>query len=142
MQFEAIASKGQVVPLLFSQHSVAASQTDVKLNILETSNTTLLQVQKISMPFAGSIVGISVDLSAAASAGQLTVGAALNGTEKASTTQTITTQTGKVAVFDRDAIKFVAGDYIGAEITTNAGWNGTSSDLAVHVYVLFEVSGI
>lgn len=141
MQIEAIASKGQLIPLLFCQHSVANSQTDVQLNVVEAGNQ-LLAVQGISAPFAGSIVAISADLSAAATAGQLTVGVTINGTEKAATTQTFTTQTAKTAVFGRDSVAVAAGDKIGVEITSNAGWDGTSSDLAVIVYFLAELAGI
>lgn len=141
MQIEAIASKGQLIPLLFCQHSVANSQTDVQLNVVEAGNQTLA-VQGISAPFAGSIVAISADLSAAATAGQLTVGITINGTEKAATTQTITTQTAKYAAFDRAAVPVAAGDKIGVEITSNAGWDGTTSDLAVIVYFLAELAGV
>lgn len=141
MQIEAIAAKGQVIPFIFCQHTVAASQTDVQLNVVEAGAGTL-DVKGISMPFAGSIVGMSVDLSAAASAGTLTVGVTVGGTEKTATTQTITTGTAARPVFARDSVHVAAGDLIGVEITTNAGWNGTSSDLIVHVYVLAELSGI
>jgi hypothetical protein len=141
VQIEAIASKGQLIPLLFCQHTVAASQTDVQLNVVEAGNNTLA-VQGISAPFSGSIIGISADLSAAASAGTLSVGVTLNGTESAVTTQSFTTQTAKYGVFQRDSVAVVAGDKIGVEITTNAGWNGTSSDLAVIVYFLAEMAGI
>lgn len=141
MQIEAIAAKGQVIPFIFCQHSVANSQTDVQLNVIEAGNQ-LLGVTGISMPFAGQIIGMSVDLSAAASAGQLTVGVTVNGTEKSITTQTFTTGTAARPVFARDAVPVVAGDLLGVEITSNAGWNGTSSDLLVIVYVLAEISGI
>jgi hypothetical protein len=141
MQIEAIAAKGQVIAFTFCQHSVAASQTDVQLNAIEVGGQTL-DVKGISMPFAGSIVGMSVDLSAAASAGTLTVGATIGGTEKTATTQTITTGTAARPVFARDSVPVNAGDLLGVEITTNAGWNGTTSDLLVHVYVLAELSAI
>lgn len=141
MQVEAIASKGQIVPFIFSQHSVAASQTDVQLNVIEAGNQTLV-VTGISMPFAGSVVGMSVDLSAAATAGQLSVGVTVGGTEKSASTQTITTATAARAVFGRDSIALAAGDKLGVEITTNAGWDGTSSDLLVVVYVLIDAAGI
>ena len=141
MQIEAIAAKGQVIPFIFCQHSVANSQTDVQLNVIEAGNQTLA-VTGVSMPFAGQIVGMSVNLSAAATAGQLTVGVTVNGTEKSITTQTITTGTAARPVFARDAVPVVAGDLLGVEITTNAGWDGTASDLVVIVYILAEISGI
>lgn len=140
-QFEQIAARGQIVPLLFVQDNVAASQTDVQLNIQEVASAAALLVQGISMPWAGSVVGISVDLSSAATAGQLTVGVTNGGTEAAATTQTITTQTAKTAVFQQGTVTFVAGDKLGVEITTNAGWDATTADLAVIVYVLLDCIG-
>ena len=139
--FEQIAARGQIVPFVFVQDALAASQTDVQLNIQEVTGGMALAVEGITMPWAGSVVGISVDLSAAASAGQLTVGATIGGTEAAATTQTITTATAARAVFQADAVRFVAGDKLGVEITTNAGWNATTADLAVIVYVLLDCQG-
>lgn len=140
-QFEQIAARGQIVPLLFVQDNVAASQTDVQLNIQEVASAAALLVQGISMPWAGSVVGISVDLSSAATAGQLTVGVTNGGTEAAATTQTITTQTAKTAVFPQGSVTFVAGDKLGVEITTNGTWDATTADLAVVVYVLLDCIG-
>lgn len=139
--FEQIAARGQIVPLLFVQDNVAASQTDVQLNIQEVASAAALLIEGLTMPWAGSVVGISVDLSAAASAGQLTVGVTIGGTEAAATTQTITTATAARAVFQADAVRFVAGDKLGVEITTNAGWNATTADLAVVVWVLLDCQG-
>ena len=141
MQIEAIASKGQLIPLLFCQDTVAASQTDVQMHVVEAGTHTLA-VEGISAPFSGSIVAISADLSAAATAGTLSIGVSLNGTEKTATTQSISTQAAKYAVFPRDSVAVVAGDKIGVEITTNAGWDGTSSDLVVIVYFLAELAGV
>jgi hypothetical protein len=137
-QFEQIAARGQIVPLLFVQDNVAASQTDVQLNIQEVASAAALLVDGLSMPWAGSIVGISVDLSSAASAGQLTVGATLDGVEQAASTQTITTASAATAVIPQESIRFAAGAKLGVEITTNAGWNATTADLAVVVYVLLD----
>jgi len=140
-QFEQIAARGQIVPILFVQDGVAASQTDVQLNIIEVTGGMALAIDGLTMPWAGSVVGISVDLSAAATAGQLTVGVTIGGTEKAATTQTITTAQAARAVFQQDAVRFVAGDKLGVEITTNAGWDATTADLAVIVYVLLNCIG-
>ena len=140
-QFEQIASRGQIVPLLFAQDAVAASQTDVQLKILEVDSAAALNIEGISMPWAGSIVGLSANLSAAATAGQLTVGVTLDGTEAAATTQTITTAAEATAVFSQNAVRFAAGAKVGVEITTNAGWDATTADLAVIVYILLDCQG-
>jgi len=139
--FEQIAARGQIVPLLFVQDNVAASQTDVQLNIQEVASAAALLIDGLTMPWAGSVVGISVDLSAAATAGQLTVGASIDGTESAATRQTITTATAARAVFQADAVRFAAGAKLGVEITTNAGWDATTADLAVVVWVLLDCQG-
>jgi GH18 family chitinase len=141
-QFEQIAARGQIVPFLFCQDAVAASQTDAQLNIVEVASAAALAVDGITMPWAGRVVGLSVDLSAAATAGQLTVGVTIGGTEQAATTQTITTAQAARAVFSQNAVPFVAGDKLGVEITTNAGWDATTADLAVFVYVLLDCQGV
>lgn len=141
-QFEQIAARGQIVPFVFVQDNVAASQTDVQLNIQEVASAAALLIDGLSMPWSGSVVGISVDTSAAASAGSLAVGVTLDGTEQTATTQTITTATAASAVFAQTAVPFVAGQKLGVEITTAAGWNATTADLAVIVYVLLDCQGV
>lgn len=140
-QFEQIAARGQIVPFLFAQDAVAANQTDVQLNLIEVASAAALAIDGVSMPWAGSVVGISVNTSAAATAGQLTVGVTLDGTEQASSTQTITTATAATAVFPQSSMPFAAGQKLGVEITTNGTWDGTSADLAVFVYVLLDCQG-
>lgn len=142
MQVDRYIAKGQIVPLLFTQDAVAASQTDAQLSIMENAATSSLLVNGLNMPFDGEIVAVTADLDAAASAGSLTVGATVGGTEDADTTITITTETAVRNVVPRGKATFVAGNLIGAEITTTGAWNGTASDLAVVVWVLLYVEGI
>lgn len=143
-QVERIIAKGQLVPLTFFQADVAASQTDVQLSVCAVDNAAddQLAVVGYTMPFDGEIVAISADLSAAATAGTLTVGPTVGGTEKADPTLSITTQTTKRDTALRGAATFVAGDIIGAEITTGGTWDGTTADLAVAVWVLLHIEGI
>jgi hypothetical protein len=136
MQITREFSKYQIIPVTFGQANVAASQTDVQLK--DATNG----VEGVTMAFPGIIVGLTVDLSAASTGGQLTVGVTINGTEVAATTQTITTATAVRAIFDRDAVKFAAGDKLGVEITTNAGWTPETAELAVNVLAALAVSGI
>ena len=138
MQIERITARGQMVPLLFTQGAVAASQTNVQLGVADG----VADVVGYTMPFSGEIIAISADLDAAASAGSLTVGATLNGTEKADPTLTLTTAAVARDTCPRDTNKFASGDIIGAEITSDGSWNGTTSDLAVIVWVLLYVEGI
>lgn len=136
MQITREFSKHQVIPVVFAQANVAADQTDVQLK--DASG----QVDGVTMPFAGQIVALALDLSAAATAGELTVGVTINGTENATTTQTVTTGTAARVLFDRDAVGFAAGDKIGVEITTNSTWDGLTADLAVNVFAALAVEGI
>jgi hypothetical protein len=136
MQITREFSKYQIIPVTFGQANVAASQTDVQLK--DATNG----VEGVTMAFPGIIVGLTVDLSAASTGGQLTVGVTINGTEVAATTQTITTATAVRAIFDRDAVQFAAGDKLGVEITTNAGWTPETAELAATVLAALAVSGI
>jgi hypothetical protein len=137
-------SKGQLVPFHFAQADVAASQTDVQLKVLEidTASDESLNVDEISMPFKGEVVGISYNLSAAGTAGTLGIGVTINGTEDADTTQSITTAQRGYDTFTRGSVPFNAGDRLGVEITTNGAWDGTSADLLVTVWVLVYLEAI
>jgi ribonuclease J len=101
-----------------------------------------LAVDGYTMPFAGEIVGVSFVLSAAAAAGVGTVGATIGGTEDADTTLTMGTSAGTYKRVKRGSARFVAGDKIGCELTTDGSWDATTSDLGVTVWVLLEMEGI
>lgn len=136
MQITRELGKYQVVPVTFFLANVAATQTDVQLK--EATN----QVTGVTMPFAGQVIAIAADLSAAATAGTLAIGATVGGTEDADTTITVTTQTSKYLAVPRDKATFNAGDQLGAEITTSGTWDGTTADLVVTVYVALSLDGI
>lgn len=133
-------SKGQLVGITFGQHAVAASQTDVQIPIAIGEKDAA--VDGIVAPWSGQIVAVAASTSAAATAGSLTVGATVGGTEDADTRLTITTETNKSIVVPRGKARFSAGDRIGCEITTTAAWDATTEHLAAIVYVLFDVDGI
>ena len=132
----------QLVPLVFMQDNVAASQTDVQLPVAEVTSAAGNAGTGYCMPWAGCVVGVSATLSAAGSAGTLTVGATIAGTEGADPTLSITTETELSDTAMREVAPFDAGAVIGAEITTDGSWNGTTSDLVVTVWVLMEISGV
>lgn len=131
-----------IVPLLFSQDNVAASQTNVQLSVLQVASAAENVVDSYRAPWPGVIVAVAASVSTAASAGTMTVGATVNGTEAADPTLTFTDAASYSDTAVRGAAAFVAGDLIGCEITTDGSWNGTSSDLLVQVYVMYEVTGI
>ncbi len=141
MQVERVIAKGQIVPLQFSEDAVAASQTNAQMAAIAVDTVSSL-VLSYAMPWDGEVIGISAAIDTAASAGQLDIGATIGGTEDADSTISITTETEKYKAIPRGKVPFSAGDVIGAELTTNAGWNGTASDLIVQVWVVLYVEGI
>ena len=138
MQIELGMSKGQLVALQFGQVNVAASQSDVQLTGAGVSGAADGYV----VPFNGQILAVTYALSAAATAGSLTVGPTINGTEKTDPKITVTTGTGGYDWAPRDTAFFVAGDKLGAEITTTATWDATTADLTVTVWVVVDVEGV
>lgn len=133
-------SQGQMTSLLFGQHAVAASQTNVQIPISIGEKDGA--VDGIVAPFNGYVVAITASTSAAATAGSLTIGATVGGTEDADTTLTVTTATDASLIVPRGKARFAAGDRIGCEITTSGTWDATTADLAVIVYVMYDVVGI
>jgi hypothetical protein len=133
-------SKGQLVALPFGQANVAASQTDVQLVASDPSAN-----DGYAMPFDGEVVAVSWNLSAASTAGSLTVGATVEGTEDADTTLTVPADSATVRGYKRvprNKATFVAGQRIGAEITTNAGFLPITTDLTVVVWAIVQIDGI
>jgi len=132
VQQENIAITHNVVALgPFGAANLAAEQAD-QAAALANGNTGL------PAPANGAVVGIMGQLSAAATAGQLTVGPTVGGAEDADGVQTITTGQSIYALFDERLIPFSAGDLLGAEWNTDAAWNGTTADLDVFLLVLLK----
>lgn len=142
MQVERIIAKGQLVKLQFMQDAVAASQTDVQLPISEVASGATNAIAGVVAPFAGEIIGVSWLLSAAGTAGVFTIGPTVGGTEKTALTQTVGTAASGNAAVPRGTVLFNAGNEIGAEISTDGSWDGTSSDLAVWLWVLLYLEGV
>ena len=142
MQLTKTLGKYQLVPLVFMQDNVAASQTNVQLYTTEVASAAGIGVAGYTMPFAGEIVAISYDLSAAATAGTLTIGATIGGTEASDPTLSITTGVTGSDTCNRGKVPFAKNAIIGAEITSGGTWDGTSSDLVVIVWVVLAITGI
>lgn len=120
-------------PHSFFQDNVAASQTAVVLKVAGSATVT-----EIEMPWAGSVVGISVVSNEARTANTLTVDATVNGTVtglQAVLDGTNTTHHSASQAKDLDV--FAAGDRLGCKITTGA-WTPTTADILVMVYVTFN----
>lgn len=132
-----------MVPLRFSLDPVGASKTNLQLPVAGHGDTLpSYWCDGYPMPFAGTIVAISYQLSAAAATGTLTVGPTVGGTEQSDPTLSITTGTDGYDTALRGLATFSAGDIVGAEVTSSADWDGTASELVVIVWVIFELSGI
>lgn len=132
-----------VVALRFGLDAVAASLTNEQLPVTgHGDDPPSYWCNEYVMPWAGTIVAVSYQLSSAATAGTLTVGPTVNGTEQADPTLSITTGTSGSDTALRGQATFTANQRIGAEITTDGDWDGTASDLAVTVWVMLELSGI
>jgi hypothetical protein len=118
----------------FYDTDVDANQSDAQLLVAGSASA-----DGYVMPKNGYVIALTGSLSEAASAGSLTVGVSIDGTEVAGTRQTITTATEIRALFGTDAlVRFTAGQQVGVEISTSADWNGTAADLDAQVYVVFE----
>jgi len=143
MQIDKVLHKYQLVPLVFAQDAVAANQTDEPLFVMQAGGPVELAVTGYTMPFDGEVVGISCDLSAAATAGSLTIGPTIGGVREADPSLTVTTGTsGSDTVRVRGLAAFDAGDIIGAMVTSSADWNAETADLSVVVWVVLAVTGI
>jgi len=115
----------------FYQSSVAASQTNIQIDILGLSGNT-----EILLPYAGSVLAIAVASNDARTAGTLTVDATINGTatglqavlDASNTTYHCATQA-------KDSDTFSAGDRLGVEITTDGSWAPTTANIVVSVTI-------
>jgi hypothetical protein len=138
-RIERIISKGQLVPLHFSQSALAISQTDVQLGTGDDLGTAA----GYRMPFAGEIIAITYVLSTAKTAGVMTVGPTVGGTEIASARQTVANASvGGGSNFKRGTSQFPAGSVIGVELTTDASFLPITADLVAVVWVLLSIEGV
>jgi|SRR5581483_324489 hypothetical protein len=135
---EQIAVMSPLVTARFARHTVAASLSASALTVIDTNATSgALNVTGEVMPFAGAIVGVGAALSAAASAGTLTLDVTINGTVTGFQL-VITTGASGSTIKEYGQVRFNAGDTIGVKITTSGSWNGTTADLLATVYVIFD----
>jgi hypothetical protein len=141
MQLEGIIAKGQLVPLTFTQDNVAASQSAVDMNILEVASAAALALTTYRVPFPFDVVGITATLSAAATAGTLTVEPEIGGTATGLTLALTTAASGQ-SIQNRNADPSPAGGLVSVRLTTDGSWDGTSSDLVVQVWLLAYLAGV
>jgi hypothetical protein len=106
----------EAMPEMWAQENVAASQTNVALSCLVSTN-----FDTIKMIRAGSIVGLGTRLTQAITAGTLTVVITKNGVA-GTLSIAHTSGTGSAATQAVGIDTYVAGDLIGIEITTTSGF--------------------
>lgn len=140
-QLERIISKGQLIPFTFAQDAVAASQSAVDMNVGEVNAGAALAITTQRVPFGFDVVAITATLSAAGTAGTLTVEPEIDGTQTGLTLALTTAASGQ-SVQNRDLDKGAAGSLLSVRLTTDGSWDGTASDLVVTVWTICYLAGV
>jgi hypothetical protein len=120
------------LPEQWAQQDVAANQTDVDLSAQVSTNFDNVPAMR-----AGSIVGLSTRLTEAVTAGTLTVAVTINGA--VGTLAVVSTSgsnpSGGQATQATGVDTYVAGDLIGVQLTTDAGFLPVTTDLEAWLQV-------
>lgn len=135
---ELSADKSNVIRLPFYIADAAASQTAVALS--PPGEATATDVAEQPIPWKGSIVGLSVAVEAARTAGTLTLQPTINGTAHGDGViiDDDPTQYNTVT-YARGTYQFTAGQRIGMDMTTDASWAaGTTPSVVGCVFVHIE----
>jgi hypothetical protein len=120
----------ETMPEQWVQQNVAANQTNVALSALVSTNFDTIKMMR-----GGSVVGMSTRLTEAITAGTLTVTLTKNGVAG---TLSIphTSGVGSVSTQAVGIDTYVAGDLIGIQITTTAGFLPVTTDLEAWLEVV------
>lgn len=122
------------IPHTFEDTDVAASQSAVAIAVAGTS-----AVVEVEMPWAGSIVGISILTNDSRTADSAVADATINGTVTGlQATLDGTNADHHSATQAKDTDSFNAGDRLGVKLTTGGSWTPVSADIVVVVYVTFN----
>lgn len=98
----------------------------------------LATIPEISVPYAGSLLGITLNLQTSMTAGTLTVQATKNGTTIATLKATAVIGAGNLAfraTQNKDVTPLVVGDRIGAKVVSGTAYAPTTNDPVITVYV-------
>ena len=131
--------KSNCFPMAFYVADAASGGTDVEMSIAGEATATDCAQQPI--PWAGSIVGFSLQLEAAVSAGTATVYPTINGVTAAESLvlEAVTNTQYTAATFNRNLYPITANQRIGAQYTTTATFTaGPSQSLIAYVWVHVE----
>ena len=132
-------SRWQLVSLVFAQDAVAASQTAQALYPQQVHGAVALDNLGYTMPWAGYIVGVSLNLSAAATDGTLTVVPTVDTVALTDPSAAVTTAVVGSDRCPRATNYFAKHAVIGAKLTTTATWTAETMDLLVQVWVLVRI---
>lgn len=125
------ATGGQKIGLpAWVQDNLTTSMSASAMRVAAVSGQT-----QITVPFTGSVIGISGNLSAAITAGTLRIDATVNGT---SVFSAVNAATGVRVIYgtqakDTDAI--ARGDRLGVKLTTSASFAPANNDLTAVVWI-------
>lgn len=136
------ASTKVIAPLNFGLNALAANATTGTIPILATSSGTLTSYDWTA-PYDGSILFQTASLSAAPSAGTLTLQPRINGSLTAFTTAKHVNSTDIAAFVGKQQSRiatssFSAGDTIGLSYSTSSDWAAATIAIACQVYILLE----
>lgn len=137
MQIDNVISKGQLVPLVFTQDAVAANQSATAMNIVETGATSgILGATEYPIPWDFEIVGVSILSDTDLTANTMTADATINGTAtglQAVLSDTVQ-RTSTVQARGKDV--GVAGDRVGCKLASHASLAPETCDVVVVVWVM------
>ncbi len=137
---ERIISKGQLVPLIFSQDAAAANQSAVAMKILEVASAANNGVDEVCIPWDFDIVGVSLSSDSAVTTGSALADPTIGGTAIGLQATIDTTSTLRdTATQPRKTDKGVAGGYVGCKLTTSSDFAPATADVVAVVWVLLYV---
>ncbi len=132
------AKKSNILSFEYYAANLASTQTDLVL--AAAGEATASDVPQQPCPWAGSIVGISVQIEAARSGGSAIFQPTIDGT-RAAATATIDADPTQYVVesWNRQSYPVAAGERIGCMVTTDGSWAASTTPSArVVVYVHVE----
>lgn len=126
------ATTSPIVPFVFEQANMQASQTDTDTVVAGGVTATY------AMPLSGSIVGYSITLSAAVSAGSLEFDIEIGGATTATIETDAATTTEFYGTYNYGDEPFSAGAVLGVTYTSDGSLSPTTADANIVVFVMFD----
>lgn len=130
-----LAPGGFKVAYVFTSNDIAANLSAAEMPIAISAGTTEF-IHYYTMPFAGSVIGVSIYSDDAITAPYLTADVTINGTATGlqAALDTTNTQTHYNSQ-NYTADTFSVGNRLGVKISTDSGFTPTTADISVVVIV-------